>query len=134
MPRAITDTPADLSQRLDRLADELRQTGVLTDPAWRDALYAVPRHLFIPPRAWVGRGSQHVEIDRDRDPQAWWDSVYTADEVIVTQFDDRPGPPDDHAEPSSSSPAPNVQLEMLQPGSCSATAPAASPARAVRTS
>jgi protein-L-isoaspartate O-methyltransferase len=113
MHHGTIDAPADLAERLDRLADELHAAGILTDPAWRDAFYAVPRHLFVPRQAWVHRGHAWVELDRDRDPAPWWDAVYASDKAIITQFDDG-GPPDRRgAEPSSSCPAPNVQFRML---------------------
>jgi protein-L-isoaspartate O-methyltransferase len=114
MPRTITDAPPDLAGRLDRLANELHAAGVLTDPAWRDALDAAPRHLFIPARAWIHRDGQLVEIDRGRDPAAWWDAVHSHDTPIITQFNDT-GPPDGtgRAQSSSSCPAPKIQFQLL---------------------
>jgi protein-L-isoaspartate O-methyltransferase len=115
MHRAITGTPTDLAERLDRLAEELDATGVLTDPAWRDAFHAIPRHLFIPSRAWVQHDAEIIELDRDRDPQAWWDAVYSADTTIITQFNDGAGAPDrtTPGTASSSCPAPTVQFRLL---------------------
>jgi len=113
MPRSTTDTPSDVAGRLDRLAEELHAAGVLSGP-WRDALRAVPRHLFIPDRAWIYRDGEIVELDRGRDPGPWWDAVYSPTTPIVTQFDDRAGPPGGgRAEPSSSCPAPKTQFELL---------------------
>ncbi|WP_165986089.1 hypothetical protein [Streptomyces sp. YIM 98790] len=53
------------------------------------ALIGVPRHRFVPARAWaspVDVPGGHW-IDRDRDPEAWWQAVYS-DTVIVTQLDE----------------------------------------------
>jgi protein-L-isoaspartate O-methyltransferase len=117
MNRVIADTPNDLAERLDRLAGELDAAGVLTDPAWRAAFYALPRHLFIPARAWVLRDGRYVELDRDRDPDSWWDAVYSVGQPIITQFNDGEvdGPPASitRAIPSSSCPDPNVQFRLL---------------------
>ncbi|MFE7569714.1 methyltransferase domain-containing protein [Streptomyces sp. NPDC057539] len=59
-----------------------------------DALIRVPRHEFIPPRAWAvpqGAGTPPSAasgywIDQHRDPDRWWRAVYS-DTVIVTQLD-----------------------------------------------
>ncbi|TLP64067.1 methyltransferase domain-containing protein [Microbispora triticiradicis] len=78
----------NLRGRIDALADALAANGELTDEGWRAALHAVPRHLFVPAVAWAepyaGPG---YRIDRDTDPDAWWDAVY-ADHPIITQLDD----------------------------------------------
>ncbi|MDT0442062.1 methyltransferase domain-containing protein [Streptomyces johnsoniae] len=54
-----------------------------------DALIRVPRHVFIPDRAWaVGSGAGRGQwIDRNADPDAWWTAVYS-DSVVFTQLDD----------------------------------------------
>ncbi|MFJ9030820.1 protein-L-isoaspartate O-methyltransferase [Streptomyces sp. NPDC102274] len=62
--------------------------------ALADALIRVPRHEFIPPRAWAvpqGVGTPPAAasgywIDQHRDPDRWWRAVYS-DSVIVTQLD-----------------------------------------------
>ncbi|TDC15998.1 methyltransferase domain-containing protein [Streptomyces sp. 8K308] len=53
------------------------------------AAFAVPRHHFIPPRAWAWptAGSEGHWIDRERDADRWWSAV-SSDTVIVTQIDD----------------------------------------------
>jgi protein-L-isoaspartate O-methyltransferase len=119
MNHAISGTPNDVSERLDRLAEELESAGVLDD-AWREALRAAPRDRFVPARAWVRRGREVVALDRDRDPEAWWDAVLDLETPILTQLNDGAGPPDGAttadvaAEPSSSCPAPLIQFQMLQ--------------------
>ncbi|MFC6082738.1 methyltransferase domain-containing protein [Sphaerisporangium aureirubrum] len=71
-------------QRITALADQL----VGLADRWRDAWHAVPRHLFIPDRAWcdADHGPGRL-IDREADPEAWLDAVYS-DAAIVTQLDD----------------------------------------------
>ncbi|MFE2496565.1 protein-L-isoaspartate O-methyltransferase [Streptomyces scopuliridis] len=62
--------------------------------ALADALIRVPRHEFIPSRAWAvpqGAGTPPAAasgywIDQHRDPDRWWRAVYS-DSVIVTQLD-----------------------------------------------
>src|SRR5687767_4173484 len=51
------------------------------------AVRAVPRHLFVPPVALVLPFDGAPElIDRDADPDAWWNAVYSGLPVI-TQLD-----------------------------------------------
>ncbi|GAA3508082.1 methyltransferase domain-containing protein [Actinomadura keratinilytica] len=92
-PDRGTAAPVEL---IDRLADRLSAAGDLTRPEWRDALHAVPRHLFVPNRAWcVPDGPAEVAghaIDRDADPRGWWDAAY-ADAAIITQVADGDGDP-----------------------------------------
>ncbi|MFC6882829.1 MULTISPECIES: methyltransferase domain-containing protein [Actinomadura] len=73
---------------IEELADRLAASGHLSDPAWRAALHAVPRHLFAPPVAWVdgGDGPDRL-LDRAADEAAWLAAVYS-DASIVTQLDD----------------------------------------------
>jgi protein-L-isoaspartate O-methyltransferase len=119
MHRAITGTPNDVSERFDRLAEELEAAGVLDD-AWRKVLRAVPRNQFVPARAWIRRGREVVELDRDRDPKAWWDAVFDLETPILTQLNDGAGfaggatAAGVATEPSSSCPAPLIQFQMLQ--------------------
>ena len=70
------------------LADRLSAAGDLP-PVWREAYDAAPRHLFAPARGWAapdGGGAGHP-IDRDNDPDTWWESVHT-DASLITQADD----------------------------------------------
>ncbi|ALG14046.1 ATP-grasp peptide maturase system methyltransferase [Kibdelosporangium phytohabitans] len=76
----VEGTAARLRSRLVRA---LVRNGTLTDPAWRDAFLAVPRHAFLPRyfRQRAGRWEAVAAGDED-----WLTQVY-ADRVLVTQLD-----------------------------------------------
>lgn len=74
-----------------RAADPAVLPGRIPDlsPRWREAMHAVPRHLFIPDRGWCLKGQdQGYAIDRAADPKAWWEAVHAPDAAIVTQLDE----------------------------------------------
>ncbi|MEV1247150.1 methyltransferase domain-containing protein [Nonomuraea sp. NPDC050022] len=74
--------------RIERMLDEIM--AVSPRSKWvLSALRAVPRHLFIPSiaQAFVGLEERESVIDRDADPDTWWEVVYS-DSVLVTQIDD----------------------------------------------
>ncbi|MFB4268974.1 methyltransferase domain-containing protein [Nonomuraea sp. GTA35] len=77
----------DVASLMDRLIAGLDPDGQITDTV-KQAIRAVPRHQFIPP---VGLVSQKKDsaylIDRNADPDDWWDTVYS-NEPIVTQLND----------------------------------------------
>jgi protein-L-isoaspartate O-methyltransferase len=80
----------DLAARIDRLADALASQGYLTGQKWREALHAVPRHLFVPDSGWAlpdFDGKEPYPINRARDKDAWLNAAYS-DTSIVTQIDD----------------------------------------------
>jgi protein-L-isoaspartate O-methyltransferase len=106
--------PDDAPARIDRLCDLLAADGYLGDAAWRAAFHAVPRHLFVPERAWaVPNGSEdgHL-IDRAVDPVAWWDAVYS-DTALITQRDDGSADVAERGDASSSCSAPGTVAEFL---------------------
>ncbi|GAA2084813.1 methyltransferase domain-containing protein [Actinomadura alba] len=81
-------TAADVTSRIEALAGVLTTSGDLTEPRWREALYEVPRHRFVPDVAWAAPTTGHGHrIDRTADPEAWMAAAY-ADHPIVIQFDD----------------------------------------------
>lgn len=111
------------AQRIDNLADALSESGDLADPAWRRALHAAPRHLFVPERGYAvpcrpDIGPPEQVIDKAADPDQWWAAVYS-DMAIVTQRDDGASDPTDpEGAPSSSNSAPGIVfpfLELLEP-------------------
>ncbi|WP_225878121.1 methyltransferase domain-containing protein [Spongiactinospora rosea] len=71
-----------IAARIERLIDGI---GDISAPVKR-ALRAVPRHQFIPPVALVADDTTAI-IDREADPAAWFDAVYSR-LPIVTQLDD----------------------------------------------
>jgi protein-L-isoaspartate O-methyltransferase len=83
-------TSDDVGRFVDGLVDDLQWRGQLTDPRWREALRAVPRHLFVPSVGWSvpdEPGGAGRRIDSAADPASWWDAVYS-DSSIVIQADD----------------------------------------------
>ncbi|HUR05020.1 MAG TPA: hypothetical protein VM347_20930 [Nonomuraea sp.] len=74
-----------IGERITALADRLD-----LDDKWRDAFHAVPRHLFVPDKAWChpddGPG---FLIGRTADPETWLDVAYS-NTAIVTQIDEAP--------------------------------------------
>jgi methyltransferase of ATP-grasp peptide maturase system len=76
----LEGTAARLRSRLVR---GLIRNRALTDPAWREAFLAVPRHAFLP-RYFQQRSGRWAAVDTG-DPD-WLTQIY-ADRVLVTQLD-----------------------------------------------
>ncbi|GAA0339072.1 methyltransferase domain-containing protein [Actinoallomurus spadix] len=107
--------PDDLPQRIGELCEDLAAAGYLTRTEWREALHAVPRHLFVPGRAWAEPNGPEPGflIDRNIDEAAWWDAVY-ADNAIITQRDDGATDVAEDGVPTSSCSAPATVVEFLE--------------------
>lgn len=111
------------TQDIERLADALTASGDLTDQAWRQAMHAVPRHLFIPERGFAmpcyyEQGPPARTIDRNTDPEGWWNAVYSNMSVITQRDDGASDPASAEGSASSSNSAPGVVfpfLELLRP-------------------
>ncbi|WP_242909787.1 methyltransferase domain-containing protein [Actinomadura terrae] len=104
-----------IPDHIQGLADQLAASGHLSDPAWHQALHAVPRHLFAPSLAWVdgGNGPDRL-VDRAADEEAWLEAVYS-NNSIATQFDDGATPLEAGGENYTSSlSAPGVVIAFLQ--------------------
>lgn len=72
---------------LNRTEALIRELAPL-DRRIADAMRAVPRHLFVPPVALASLDGEDARvIDREADPEDWWDAVY-ADIPVITQLDD----------------------------------------------
>jgi protein-L-isoaspartate(D-aspartate) O-methyltransferase len=73
----------------DRLAAALIADGVglLSDPAWRDAWDACPRHMFISDRVWLKDGVGYRAVTRGDPGFDWWGLVYSS-KFITVQVDD----------------------------------------------
>ncbi|MGH3803516.1 MAG: methyltransferase domain-containing protein [Pseudonocardiaceae bacterium] len=99
----------DWKSKAVALANELEARGHLTDPKWRAAIEAVPRHVFVPrfyddDRNLVDSADLH---QHDR----WFGAVYS-DVSLVTQ---RTRLPDiDIDWPTSSSSMPSLMVDMLE--------------------
>lgn len=104
--------PASVRAGTDRLLDRVaRRLGRPVRPEWREALRAVPRHLFLPARLWLRDGDGGHELcDRGVEPERWWEAVWT-DAPLVTDFTRAS---DGTREPSSSASAPSTVIRMLQ--------------------
>ncbi|MBF8187577.1 methyltransferase domain-containing protein [Nonomuraea sp. K274] len=73
---------------MDRLIADLDPAGDIRDVV-KQAVRAVPRHLFIPDVGLVSprKTGTAFLIDRDAGPALWGDTVYS-DTTVVTQLDD----------------------------------------------
>ncbi|MGW4995407.1 ATP-grasp peptide maturase system methyltransferase [Streptomyces mirabilis] len=118
--------PADLetdSARLrEAMAKALAENGVLADPAWKEAVEAVPRHRFVPGFYLPaddrdGQGLTIWEpVTAELDYGRWLSAAYS-DTTLITQFDaDEPDwkqPATRHGgAPTSSSTLPSLVLRM----------------------
>ncbi|MEU7028933.1 ATP-grasp peptide maturase system methyltransferase [Streptomyces sp. NPDC046275] len=118
--------PADLetdSVRLrEALAKTLAEDGALGDPAWRQAVEAVPRHRFVPgfylPSDEPGADGLTVwePVTAELDYGRWLPAAYS-DTTLITQFDgDEPdwkAPKVRHGgAPTSSSTLPSLVVRM----------------------
>lgn len=106
----MTSEPGDLHDRIVRIA-----VAGGADDRWREALHAVPRHLFAPGRAWCNEPPAGRRIDREADAAGWWDAVYAPNVSILTQADDGTSDPvsGDGLWTSALS-APRIVVEFLQ--------------------
>lgn len=67
------------------LLQTLMDEGALSEE-WRSPFEQVPRHLFVPDRAWLIEEGRTI-IDRNADESTWLRAAYS-DEPIITQWDD----------------------------------------------
>lgn len=99
-----------------KMAERLLAELAGTIPAgWGEVIRAVQRALFIPARIWVyDAGDEPQPIDREIDPQWWW-QVVTSDTAIMTQFDNGATvwPDTTGDRPTSSASRPSLVLSML---------------------
>jgi protein-L-isoaspartate(D-aspartate) O-methyltransferase len=104
----------DITARMERLIADLDPLGDIGE-AVKQAVRAVPRHLFIPAVGLISprkTGTAHL-IDRTADPVAWWDTVYS-DTSIVTQLDDgRTALSELSGDYTSSASAPSTVADLL---------------------
>ncbi|WP_165495201.1 rRNA adenine N-6-methyltransferase family protein [Actinomadura roseirufa] len=102
--------------RLDGLVDDLAGRGILTDRTWRAGLREVPRHRFVPTRAWAEpqswNGQSHL-IDRTAAPSDWWNAVYSDTSIITQRDDGATDPTDPSGAPTCSLSCPSIAMEYL---------------------
>ncbi|WP_165975866.1 methyltransferase domain-containing protein [Actinomadura rubrisoli] len=89
------------------LADRLTEQGTITDPAWRQVVAAVPRHVFVPE---FYSDDDPPELLTASDPR--WLGLAYADDTLVTQRMEHPDQPG-FAWSTSSSTRPSLMLRML---------------------
>jgi methyltransferase of ATP-grasp peptide maturase system len=101
---------------LARLVDQITDKGDLRSPRWREALLAIPRHLFIPhyylqdtsqrPTRWVRHEPGDAESTR-----RWLELIYSPTTLIteVAQYADR-----GVQMPVCSSTKPDLMIRMLE--------------------
>lgn len=104
------------AERLNRaMIREIEKLGDIGP--WRDALLAVPRHLFIPDIAYVSPDdSASYFIDRTANPEKWLHSAYM-DVAIITQINGGENPITDAGKDgvrfTSSASAPSTVIAFL---------------------
>ena len=77
----MTATTAPWRDLAHRLADEMAAEDALRTPAWRDAVEAIPRHLFVP-RFYVQQpGGEWTETTNEDDE--WLAAVYRNEPLIT---------------------------------------------------
>ncbi|SBW17509.1 hypothetical protein FDG2_0250 [Candidatus Protofrankia californiensis] len=110
----------DVGVRLARLATTLTAQGALRSNTWREALLAVPRHVFLPRfyRKKPGTFDYEPVIREPIGDRAWLDLVYS-DETWVTQVDGKDDLWSDHPRALSgrgtcSSTMPSLVVGMLE--------------------
>lgn len=94
-----------------RLADDLEQSGKLSDPAWRAAVCAVPRHELVPvyfrqdsTGAWT-----RSDTTTDEGRREWLEEIYS-NSVLITALRQDVTPP----RVLSSSTQPGLMTRMLE--------------------
>ncbi|WP_019855121.1 methyltransferase domain-containing protein [Actinopolyspora mortivallis] len=102
-----THLDTDWTWRARRLADDLETRGDLTDPAWKTAVAAVPRHVLVPEaHQQDSTGTWH---HLTTDSAEGLDLAYSPT-TLVTQLTDR----STHRESTSSGTKPDLIVRMLE--------------------
>ncbi|WP_112273539.1 methyltransferase domain-containing protein [Lentzea terrae] len=104
----MTATTMPWQELAHQLADQIAAEGALRSPAWRDAVEATPRHVFVP-RFYVQRqDGQWTETSVDDD--GWLAAVYSNEPLITDLATTANG----HRVTVSSSTKPGLMVRMLE--------------------
>ncbi|HJD80519.1 methyltransferase [Kitasatospora aureofaciens] len=102
------------------LVEELERAGALRSPQWRDAVLAVPRHVFLPTFYTAVDApdgmTRYTPVSREADVQEWLRLAYE-NTTWVTQLDHgtiQPTGEPTIGTPTSSSTLPSVVVRMLE--------------------
>ncbi|MFT2016270.1 ATP-grasp peptide maturase system methyltransferase [Streptomyces sp. 796.1] len=77
----------DTAHERRSLADKLAQAGALTTPAWREAVEAIPRELFLNPGVFLPEGGRWRPMSAlATDLKEWIHTAYSL-ETLTTQLD-----------------------------------------------
>ncbi|MFI8093868.1 ATP-grasp peptide maturase system methyltransferase [Streptomyces sp. NPDC086080] len=99
------------------LARELAARGRLTDPAWRAAVEAVPRELFLGDAVFRPRGTRWEPVCREQLDEDEWLRMVHSDTTWVTQVDGigaREAAAPVAGRPTSSGTLPSLVVRMLE--------------------
>ena len=99
----------DWTSRNDALVADLTASGVLTDPRWRGAFRATPRHVFVP--AFNADDGTLVTAYDPATRQRWLTEVYGDHSLTVQRT---PVPGQDRTVATSSSTRPSLMARMLE--------------------
>ncbi|MGH3669174.1 MAG: methyltransferase domain-containing protein [Pseudonocardiaceae bacterium] len=112
MTSRTSSTVTDWATRAAALADELSAAGKLISPAWRAAVAAVPRHVFVP-SFYVRRDGRMIAITADDNATSveWLEQVYANTALVTKIGQDEPGGPPVFL---SSSSTPGLMTRMLE--------------------
>ncbi len=116
------NTVTDTAELRRRLADEITKQGSLTDPAWRAAVEATPREVFLADAVYRARQDEqgltfYEPLRRAQvGEREWLDLAYTND-TLVTQVDGIDAAAATgrvYGLPTSSSTLPSLVVRMLE--------------------
>lgn len=111
---------SDVARRLEKLADELADSGELRSSEWRRAFLTVWRHVLVPrywhdeePGAFPARW--RMVDNATRDHQEWLDTVYS-NRILATELTGIPAVTGEgmHPQVTSSSTMPGLVMAMLE--------------------
>lgn len=108
---------SDTAALRQALADQVARSAEHLDPAWRRALEAIPRHIFLGGALYQPAGTRWQPVHRQEVGEDAWLRMAYSDTTWVTQVEgidaaDAPGPR--AGNPTSSSTLPSLVVRTLQ--------------------